>query len=126
MYTGSVCFDQLLSLQNCIPGREGSQLVYISSDVDQTATESQVMLLQGGLSILSPSTECLDAVNPFLCLYYFGLCDSSGDLFEPSEETCVAINTDICQREWSTAITFGVTLPTCDMFRDMSINCNGT
>ncbi len=126
VYTGSVCFDQLLSLQNCIPGREGSQMVYISSDVDQTATESQVMLIQGSLSFLGPSTECLDAVDPFLCLYYFGLCDSSGDLFEPSEEMCVAINTDICQREWSTAITFGVTLPTCDMFRDMSINCNGT
>ncbi len=100
-------------------------MVYISSDVDQTATESEVMLLQEGLSILSPSTECLDAVDPFICLYYLGLCDSSGNLFEPSTETCATISTDICQREWSTAKMF-VTLPTCDMFGDMSISCNGT
>ncbi len=101
-------------------------MVYISSDVDQTATESEVMLLQEGLSILSPSTECLDAVDPFLCSYYFGLCDSSENVFEPSTETCVAISTDICQREWSTAITFGIALPTCDIFGETFITCNGT
>ncbi len=118
VYTGSVCFDQLLSLQNCIPGRQGSQVVYISSDVDQTATENQVMLIQGSLSILSPSTECLDAVDPFLCLYYFGLCDSSGNVLEPSEETCVAISTDTCQSNF-------IPFPTCVKFGKQLITCNG-
>ncbi len=101
-------------------------MVYISSDVDQTATEDLVILIEKGLMspILSPSTECLDAVDPFLCLYYFGLCDSSGNLFEPSTETCVAISTDICQREWSIAENF-VTLPTCDIFDNTLITCNG-
>ncbi len=99
-------------------------MVYISSDVNQTATESQVMLIQGSLPFLNPSTECLDAVDPFFCLYYFGLCDSSGNLFQPSTETCVTISTDICQREWSIAANF-ITLPTCDMFGEQLITCNG-
>ncbi len=99
-------------------------MVYISSDIDQTATESQVTLIQGGLSILSPSTECLDAVVPFLCLYYFGLCDSSGNLFEPSTETCATISTDICQREWTMAENL-IALPTCDMFGEQLTACNG-
>ncbi len=126
VYTGSVCSDQLLGLQNCLPGREGSQQVYISADIDQIAVESQVAQINAGLTspLLSPSTECLDAVRPFLCLYYFGLCDGNGNLFEPSSETCVAISTDICQTEWILAANV-IGLPNCDTFGKTSITCDG-
>jgi len=75
VYTQSACREDLLSLQGCLPDRLDSRDVYISA-TDQKAVEAQVNILLSYLESLNPSPECRAAVQPFLCLYLFGLCDS--------------------------------------------------
>ena len=124
-YTGTMCSAQLLALQSCIPGRESTSVVYISSTIDQTTVESQVSTTINGLGLLQPSMECQAVVVPFLCLFYFGLCDDSGMLYGPSSETCVTLSTDTCQREWAIAVQIlgENVLPMCDTFEETDINC---
>ena len=98
VYTQEACQDYLLTLQGCLPNRQGSRDVYISV-TDQVETEGLVNPLLNGLRIfVRPSPECRAAVEPFLCLNSFGLCDSSGVVYGPSFEDCVFISTDVCAK----------------------------
>ena len=73
VYTQAACQDYLLTLQGCLPDRQSSGDIYVSA-TDQVETEGQVNLLLNGLNtIIRPSVECQAAVEPFLCLYLFGL-----------------------------------------------------
>ena len=130
VYTQEACQDYLLTLQGCLPNRQGSRDVYVSV-TDQVETEVQVNLLLNGLrDFVRPSPECRAAVEPFLCLYSFGLCDSSGVAYGPSFEECVFISTDVCAPEWSRAnnllIQVGLSpLPECASFPSTATDISG-
>ena len=82
VYTQPTCQEFLLPLQSCLPDRLSSRDVYISA-TNQEAVEAQASELVSGLDLLGPSPECRAAVQPFLCLYLFGLCDSRGTATSP-------------------------------------------
>ena len=130
VYTQDACQDYLLTLQGCLPNRQGSSAVYVSV-TDQVETEGQVNLLLNSLNtFISPSPECRAAVEPFLCLNSFGLCDSSGVAYGPSSEECVFISTDVCASEWSQAnnllIQVGRSpLPECTSFPSTATGISG-
>ena len=130
VYTQGACQDYLLTLQGCLPNRQGSRDVYVSA-IDQVETEGQVNLLLNSLNtIIRPSRECRAAVEPFLCLYLFGLCDRSGVAYEPSFEECVFISTDVCASEWVRAnnllIQVGRSpLPECASFPSTATDISG-
>ena len=130
VYTQEACQDYLLTLQGCLPNRQSSSDVYISA-TDQVETEGQVNLLLNSLNtLISPSPECRAAVEPFLCLYSFGLCDSSGVAYGPSFEECVFISTDVCASEWARAnsllIQVGLSpLPECASFPSTATDISG-
>ena len=94
-------------------------------------TEGQVNLLLNSLNtFISPSPECRAAVEPFLCLYLFGLCDSSGVAYGPSSEECVFISTDVCASEWSQANSLLIQvgrspLPECTSFPSTATDISG-
>ena len=120
VYTQSACREDLLSLQGCLPDRLDSRDVYISA-TDQEAVEAQANNLLNRLDFLNPSPECRAAVQPFLCLYLFRLCDSRGAAYQPTFEECSLISTDVCATEWATANRFLTTLgmpslPECTPF----------
>ena len=120
VYTQSACHEDLLSLQGCLPDRLGSRDVYISA-TDQETVEAQANILLRNLNLLDPSPECRAAVQPFLCLYLFGLCDSRGTAYQTTFEQCILISTDVCATEWATANRFltalGMpSLPECTSF----------
>ena len=130
VYTQDACQGYLLTLQGCLPNRQGSSDVYVSV-TDQVETEAQVNLLLNSLrNIVRPSPECRAAVEPFLCLNSFGLCDSSGVVYRPSFEGCVFISTDVCASEWSRAnnllIQVGLSpLPECASFPSTATDISG-
>jgi len=130
VYTHAACQDYLLTLQGCLPHRQSSGDVYVSA-TDQVETEGQVNELLNGLrNFIRPSPGCQSAVEPFLCLYFFGLCDSSGVAYEPSFEECVFISTDICASEWVQAnnlLTLGglSPLPECISFPSIATDISG-
>lgn len=134
VYGGSVCRSALQSLQNCIPNLCNSTEIYISPDRMQNEVEAELASLLGGLQLLSPSPTCLAAVVPFLCFYYFGLCDS-GELYQPSFEDCATIASETCRVEFQAAINLGLgrdRLPQCELLSDSSdssselaVGCSG-
>ena len=122
-YRGKTCKNVLQIQQACLTGRGDSQEVYIPQDINQEKMELQAhQLLTVGLSFLQTSAECEAAVQPFLCLYLFGLCDSgSGQVYQPSFTECVTLMTMTCAREWQVAINtqLGQTLlPSCESLPD--------
>ena len=130
VYTQAACQDYLLTLQGCLPDRQSSGDVFVSV-TNQVETERQVNELLNGLrNFIRPSPECRSVVEPFLCLYLLGLCDSSGVAYEPSFEECVLISTDICASEWAQAnnllIQFGLSpLPECISFLSTVTSISG-
>ena len=119
VYTQLTCREDLLSLQGCLLDRLGSRDVYISA-TNPEAVEAQANELLSGLDLLDPSQECRAAVQPFLCLNLFGLCDSHGRAYQPTFEECVFISTDVCESEWVLANNLlalrGSSLPECSSF----------
>ena len=130
VYTQDACQDYLLTLKGCLPNRQSSSDVYVSA-TDQVETEGLVSPLLNSLNtFIRPSPECRAAVEPFLCSYLFGLCDSSGVAYGPSFEGCVFISTDVCASEWSRAnsllIQVGLSpLPECASFPSTATDISG-
>ena len=118
------CKNTLAQLQKCLPDKEeGSEEVYISSAVPQTETEDLAVNLINGLSFLSPSPECLEIAEPFLCLYLFPLCDNTAT-YHPTYNECVVLTTDVCQSEWERASLLSNDLPQCSDFEDVPTLCS--
>ena len=123
-YLGSTCRDELLSYQGCIIQSDGNENVNIPSGRNQEQTENHVKQLLLWLQFLDTSPECLQAAKPFLCLYMFGLCSSSGILL-PSARECRIVGNDVCAMEWQRAVPLlGNQLPLCESLPDTSLDHN--
>ena len=107
--SGGVCrahlTNTLLSL-NCDPGETPLVLR------DEENTASQLLPL---LNLLRPSAACTEAVVPFLCVFLFGLCDSSGVSIQPTSVQCEQIRDVLCPDQWRQAALV-VDLPDCSSF----------
>ena len=105
VYSGDICRNELLSLQTCLSGvTSPPPALNIPSSIDQETGESDAMRLVNGLSFLSPSQQCQEAVIPFICISIFNLCDSSNTLHTALKEDCLYIRDDVCVSEWSMAV----------------------
>ena len=115
IYTGEVCRDTLKMYQHCLTNNNGSQ-IYTPANGDQQQLEQQVTQLIGGLQFLTPSPECNETAIPFICFYYFGLCDSSGEILLPSATQCETVSNETCAREFQMAVTTlgSNALPQCE------------
>ena len=121
VYTQDACQDYLLTLQGCLPDGQRNSYVYVSG-TDQEKKERQAVQILGGLTRIGATSGCRAVAEPFLCLYIFGLCDSSGMVYAPSYEDCVLISTDLCASEWATAnqllpLLGEPSLPECSSFQ---------
>ena len=118
VYSGATCRAELQVYQECFSGSVGSNGdILIRSDINQETVETDAeLLIESGLSFLNPSAECVAAIRPFLCLYLFGVCDSSSQLRQVSSSECVDLRDDICANEWSAAVGFlgPGRLPVCE------------
>ena len=119
VYSGATCRAELQVYQECFSaGSAGSNGdILIRSDINQETVETDAeLLIESGLSFLNPSAECVAAIRPFLCLYLFGVCDSSSQLRQVSSSECVDLRDDICATEWSAAVGFlgPGSLPVCE------------
>ena len=113
-YRGSVCWEELNSLKNCLleDGNKQSHplMVTIDSEGDAKSALSAVDMFA--------SPECAAEVKPFLCLYFFGLMSDTPNRvhFQPSAGHCRNLRDDVCESEWNFAQAFirGLELPNCD------------
>ena len=127
-YSGDACRSELTSLQTCFSGVTfPPPALNILSSIDQEIGESDAVVLMNGLTFLSPSQQCVEAITPFLCLYIFNLCDSNGTLHIITRGDCINVRDDVCTSEWNQAIvTFGSeVLPVCEDLPDLTEVCIG-
>ena len=126
-YTGNICRSALATRQKCISECCGSTNIFVRTLASQESLESEVSSLLSRLQLLSPSPECREVVEPFLCFYYFGLCDSSGELYLPSSGECEILTTETCAREFEIAVSVlgSANLPQCNTLSPTEIDCNG-
>ena len=121
-YMGSVCQNELSSLKVCLLAND------VESSHPLVATESELENAKLALSAVDrlASKACAAEVKPFLCLYFFGLCDSeTGVPYQPTASHCRNLRDDVCRAEWNLALQFGLPLPDCDTeFSDQVLQCN--
>ena len=128
IYTGAVCQEELRSLRNCLLGEGDSKSVY-----PQILTETNLAAAKTIFPFIEQaSPACAVEVKPFLCLYFFGLCDSSeGVSYQPSASHCRNLRDNVCAKEWEQVRTLGQllpnipSLPNCEVdFSEADVPCD--
>ncbi len=123
-YTGRVCQEELQSLRGCYMGNDdivNTDYLAVATDAHIKDAELALSYLQLGLA----TSECEVEVVPFLCLYFFGLCDvTTENSYQPSASQCRNLRDRVCKQEWTTAVNFGLELPDCDVdFPAEGVSC---
>ena len=72
-----------------------------------------------GLEFLRAPGSCMQEAVPFICLYAYGVCSSSGIYLQPTSSQCEELRDSLCRVEWEAAINIGIALPYCGDFPDM-------
>lgn len=114
VYTESVCQEELLSLKSCYIDNNDTDANYpaVATDAHIKDAELALSYLRLGLA----TDECEAEVVPFLCLYFFGLCDvTTENSYQPSACQCRNLRDRVCKQEWMYAVNFGLELPDCDV-----------
>ena len=132
-YTETVCQEELKSIKNCLLGDDDSESVHPLIATDSNLESARTILSyvdDDSSDLVSPA--CAAEVKPFLCLYFFGLCDATeGVSYQPSAGHCRNLRDNVCAEEWKTVTRLGrffpniPSLPNCDAeFSDEIIPCN--
>jgi len=98
---------------------EDEESIFVVRNGEQLA--SQVFQ---GLEFLRASESCTREAVPFICLYAYGVCSSSGEYLQPTFTQCEELSDSLCQREWEAAVSFGIALPDCGIFPEVSAACS--
>ena len=123
VYNGEVCRAILHDYQGCLTNGYNSSEIYIPSDRDQQQLEEQASQVMTGLQFRNPSQECEEVAMPFLCFYFFGLCDSSGQVQLPSFEQCELFSSETCASEIETVTTLFGSFVQCESLPINSVEC---
>ena len=122
-YAGTVCQEELRSLKALLVGNESIYpLIATDSSLD---TARQIMTYVDYLA----SPKCAAEVKPFLCLSFFGLCDTTeGVSYQPSSCHCRNLRDNVCADEWRKVKNLKIKpnlLPDCDAdYFDEAVPCN--
>ena len=125
VYEREVCLGELTQWQQCFSPQ--SDAVYIPSNINQEEAEATAQRLLLGLSLLSPTPECVAAIRPFLCLYLFGVCDTDNRSYQVTQSSCIRLRDDVCAQEFVQAeeIVGQGMLPNCDDLLQQEEGCQG-
>ena len=132
-YMEAICQEELKSIKNCLLSDDDSENVHplIATDSNLAAARTILSYIDDDTSgLVSPA--CAAEVKPFLCLYFFGLCDSTeGVSYQPSASHCRDLRDSVCASEWQTVTRLGLllsnipALPNCEVeFSDETVPCN--
>ena len=94
-----------------------SELTTLSNNMVNEKLLSELFLFLESDPVLI-SEECSAVVMPFLCQYVYPPCDGNGSAQFITEEQCINIRDEACEREWIIAMATeeGNLLPVCETF----------
>ena len=118
-YTESVCQQELNSIRNCLQTGDRNTHPLIVTNSNHANAELALSYVDRLASV-----ACAAEVKPFLCVYSFGLCDSTtGASYQPTACNCKNLRDNVCAEEWSIASAV-IDLPDCEAhFSDENIPC---
>ena len=151
-YTGSVCSQQLMALQECIIGSLENVLLDLTlmeksleekeRDVAQFLhflcellvciyvgyEHSLYQMHEYAVTASLGSDDCQRAAGMLVCLSSFPLCDEcqSGHSYMSSRGECERISMVECKEEWTSAREYGISLPNCTDLPEELIGENST
>ena len=123
VYAGEACRAILQNYQGCLINGYNNSEIYIPSNRDQVQLEQQASQVMTGLQFLNPSQGCEEVAMPFLCFYFFGLCDSSGQVQLPSSEQCEMVSSETCANEIETVTTLFGSFLQCESLPINPVEC---
>lgn len=102
-YFGQICTSELESLQTCFSGvaSPSPPAPNIPIVTDQQQGESSITQLLSTFTFLNSTLECLEGIQPFLCLHTFRLCDDSGGLHIALRGECLRLRESVCSDVWA-------------------------
>ena len=112
--------------QQCLGEGSNSSEIHVSLRKDQQEiAEEEVLRIISAIQLVS--SNCLEALAPFMCYYYFGLCGINGQVHLPSSELCELIRDGICARDLEKIGIFVKVQPVCHLLPNTTIfsECNG-
>ena len=119
-YNGSLCLQELLDWQMCLPGRQNGTEIFIPSDIDQERREKAAQVLFTDFQLPS---GCQSEFKSFWCLYLFCVCDRIGQRRLPTYDHCIHFQNNTCYNILEQAIE-GKLLPLECNFEVNSTNCS--
>ncbi len=119
-YTADTCVGYLRSFKQCLAPTNtipiSPHVLIPESLINRAENEEKLNYLNTEFVKGLTSSECLDALKPFACLYFLGLCDkTTGTIIRPTMEQCDTLKTDTCKTLVDIATSFnqGNKLPNC-------------
>ena len=87
--------------QQCLGEGCNSSEIHVPLAKDQLKiAEEQVLSAINTVEMVNLSQKCMEAFSVFTCFYYFGLCDSNGQLNLSLSEQCEITRNESCTRTW--------------------------
>ena len=120
-YNGSLCLQELLDWQMCLPGRQNETEVFIPSDIDQGVREEMAQVLFTDFQLPS---GCQSEFKSFWCLYLFGVCDGIDRRRLPTHDRCIHFQNNTCYKILEKAIEGKSLLLECSNFDDNFTKCS--
>ena len=112
--------------KQCLGEGSNSSEIHVPLSKDQQEfAEEEVLSVISAVQLVT--SNCLEALAPFICYYYFGLCGSNGQVHLPSSELCEIIRDEICARDLKKIGMFVELQPVCHLLPNTTIflECNG-
>ena len=124
-YTESVCQQELNSIRNCLQtGDRNRSYPLVATNSNHAIAERAISYVD--MYIYPVNDACAAEVKPFLCVYFFGLCDSTtGASYQPTASNCKNLRDNVCSAEWKLIVSYtDIALPNCEAsFSDENISC---
>ena len=113
--------------QQCLGEGSNSSEIHVPLRKDQQEFAEEEVLSVISVAELVTSQKCFEALVPFICYYYFGLCGSNGQVHLPSSKLCEIIRDEICARDLEKIGMFIELQPVCHLLPNITVfsECNG-
>jgi hypothetical protein len=113
--------------QQCLGEDSNSSEIHVPLRKDQQEIAEEEVIRIASATESVTSQKCFEALAPFMCFYYFGLCGSNGQVYLPSFQQCEIIGHQMCARDLETIGRFLQIRPMCHPLPNTTVlsECNG-
>jgi hypothetical protein len=113
--------------QQCLGEDSNSSEIHVPLRKDQQEIAEEEVIRIASAIESAASQMCFEELTSFMCLHYFGLCGSNGQVYLPSFQQCEIIGHQICATDLETIGRFLQIRLMCHLLPNTTVlsECNG-